>query len=164
VHATKMTAMVEKADGMETEPLDAVEESAWRDLARFFVVAPRALDEDLKRGANMSLSMYSALSHLSEAPERTLRITELAGRAYLSGSRTTRLVDELVAGGLAVKARCAGDGRGVEVTLTEAGMESLRQAYPVHLASVRVRVVDHISRTALPGFAETIRTIAAALE
>jgi DNA-binding MarR family transcriptional regulator len=136
----------------------------WRDLARFFVVAPRALDEDLQRGANMSLSAYSALSHLSEAPERTLRITELANRAYLSGSRTTRLVDELVADGLVIKRRCAQDRRGVDVMLTDQGLESLQRAYPVHLRSVRSRVVDHIARSALPGFAETIRAIAEAVE
>ena len=40
-------------------PLDAMEESAWRAFARFFVAAPRLLDEDLQRGAHMSLSAYS---------------------------------------------------------------------------------------------------------
>jgi DNA-binding MarR family transcriptional regulator len=152
-----------EASAGELQPLDGVEEPAWRDLARFFVVAPRVLDEDLQRGANMSLSAYSTLSHLSDAPERTLRITELANRAYLSGSRTTRLVDELVADGLATKKRCTDDGRGVDVTLTEKGLETLQRAYPVHLRSVRTRVLDHISRSALPGFAETIRAIAEAL-
>src|SRR5260221_10597679 len=115
-------------------PLDAAEEPVWRDLARFFVVAPRLLDEDLQRGANMSLSTYSALAHLSEAPDRMLRITELATGAYLSGSRTTRLVDELVTAGLVVKRRAASDARGVEVILTAKGLESLQRAYPVHLA------------------------------
>lgn len=153
-----------EASTTDIQPLSGVEELVWRDLARFFVVAPRVLDEDLQRGANMSLSAYSALSHLSEAPERTLRITELANRAYLSGSRTTRLVDELVSGGLVIKRRCVQDGRGVDVILTDQGLESLRRAYPVHLRSVRSRVVDHIPRSALPGFAETIRAIAEALE
>jgi DNA-binding MarR family transcriptional regulator len=153
-----------EASTTEIQPLDAVEEPAWRDLARFFVVAPRVLDEDLQRGANMSLSAYSALSHLSEASERTLRITELANRAYLSGSRTTRLVDELAAAGLVIKKRCAEDGRGVDVVLTDKGLESLQRAYPVHLRSVRARVVDHIFPSALRGFAETMRAIAEALE
>lgn len=148
----------------ELQPLDGVEEPAWRDLVRFFVAAPRALDEDLQRGANMSLSTYSTLSHLSDAPERTLRINELANRSYLSGSRTTRLVDELVANGLATKRRSAGDARGVDVTLTEKGLETLKRAYPVHLRSVRTRVLDHVSRSALPEFATAIRSIVEELE
>ena len=147
----------------QLRPLDAVEEPAWRDLARFFVKAPRLLDEDLQRGANMSLSTYSALTHLSEAPDQILRITELASRAYLSGSRTTRLVDELAADGLVVKRRLAHDARGVEVILTAKGLETLQRAYPVHLRSVRARVLDHIPRSTLPDFAEAMRTIAKAL-
>jgi DNA-binding MarR family transcriptional regulator len=106
----------------EPIPLDAVEERTWRALARFFVVAPRLLDEDLQRGAHMSLSAYTILLHLSEAPGRSLRMTELANRAYLSGSRTTRLVDELIADGLVAKERNAEDGRGFDVTLTAEGL------------------------------------------
>jgi len=147
----------------DVPPLSALEEQAWRDLARFFVVVPRLLDEDLQRGANMSLSAYSALTHLSEAPDHTLRITELANRAYLSGSRTTRLVDELAAGDLVVKRRCVGDARGVDVILTAKGLETLQRAYPVHLRSVRSRVLDHMPQSTLPGFAQAMRFITESL-
>ena len=147
----------------ELIPLDAVEEPTWRALARFFVVAPRLLDEDLQRGAHMSLSAYTILLHLSEAPGRALRMTELANRAYLSGSRTTRLVDELIADGLVAKERNAADGRGFDVTLTEEGLAALRRAYPVHLRSVRARVLDHVDRSTLPCFATAMSAIAEAL-
>lgn len=145
-------------------PLDATEESAWRALARFFVAAPRLLDEDLQRGAHMSLSAYTILLHLSEAPGWTLRMTELANRAYLSGSRTTRLVDELITDRLVSKERNAADGRGFDVTLTEEGMAALQRAYPVHLRSVRSRVLDHVDRAALPCFAEAVIAIVKSFE
>ena len=148
----------------ELSPLDTVEESAWRALARFFVAAPRLLDEDLQRGAHMSLSAYTILLHLSEAPGRALRITELANRAYLSGSRTTRLVDELIADQLVTKERNAADGRGFDVTLTEEGLAALRRAYPVHLRSVRSRVLDHVDRSTLPCFSRAVIAIAESLE
>src|ERR1700739_2533488 len=112
----------------------------------------------------MSLSAYSVLLHLSEAPGRTLRITELANRAYLSGSRTTRLVDELIAGQWVTKERNAVDGRGFDVTLTEEGLAALRDAYPVHLRSVRARVLDHVDRSALPCFAAVMSAIAESLK
>ncbi len=147
----------------ELIPLDAVEEPTWRALARFFVVAPRLLDEDLQRGAHMSLSAYTVLLHLSEAPGRALRITELANRAYLSGSRTTRLVDELIADGLVAKERNAEDGRGFDVTLTEQGLAALQRAYPVHLRSVRARVLNHVDRSTLPCFAKAVSAIAESL-
>jgi len=148
----------------ELTPLDAVEESAWRALARFFVAAPRLLDEDLQRGAHMSLSAYTVLLHLSEAPGRALRITELANRAYLSGSRTTRLVDELIADQLVTKRRNAADGRGFDVTLTEEGLAALQRAYPVHLRSVRTRVLEHVDRSTLPCFSKAVIAIAESLE
>jgi DNA-binding MarR family transcriptional regulator len=148
----------------ELTPLDATEDSTWRALARFFVAAPRLLDEDLQRGAHMSLSAYSILVHLSEAPGRALRITELANRAYLSGSRTTRLVDELIADHLVTKERSAADGRGFDVTLTEEGLAALRRAYPVHLHSVRTRVLDHVDRSTLPCFSKAVMAIAESLE
>jgi DNA-binding MarR family transcriptional regulator len=147
----------------ELIPLDALEEPTWRALARFFVVAPRLLDEDLQRGAHMSLSAYTILLHLSEAPERELRMTELANRAYLSGSRTTRLVDELIDEGLVGKERNAADGRGFDVTLTQEGMAALQRAYPVHLRSVRARVLDHVDRSTLPCFAKAVSAIAESL-
>jgi DNA-binding MarR family transcriptional regulator len=148
----------------ELTPLDAIEEPTWRALARFFVAGPRLLDEDLQRGAHMSLSAYSILLHLSEAPGRALRMTELANRAYLSGSRTTRLVDELIADQRVTKQRNAADGRGFDVTLTEAGLAALRQAYPVHLRSVRARVLDHVDRSTLPCFSQAVIAIAESLE
>jgi DNA-binding MarR family transcriptional regulator len=147
----------------ELTPLDAVEESAWRALARFFVAAPRLLDEDLQRGAHMSLSAYSILLNLSEAPGQALRMTELANRVYLSGSRTTRLVDELIADQLVTKQRNAADGRGFDVTLTEEGLAALQRAYPVHLRSVRTRVLDHVDRSTLPHFSRAMTAIADSL-
>jgi DNA-binding MarR family transcriptional regulator len=110
-----------------------------------------------------ALSAYTILLHLSEAPGRALRMTELANRAYLSGSRTTRLVDELIADGLVGKERNAADGRGFDVTLTDKGLAALERAYPVHLRSVRARVLDHVDRSALPCFAKAVSAIAESL-
>jgi DNA-binding MarR family transcriptional regulator len=143
----------------KVRPLNKDEELVWRDLARFFVVAPRLLDEDLQRNAGLSLSEYTVLMNLSEVPGSRLRITELANRAYLSGSRMTRLVDKMISEGLVEKCRSAGDGRGVEVTLTDRGLDRLAQAYPAHLLSVRERIMNHVDRKALQGFGFAMRSI-----
>ena len=124
-------------------------------------LSPREAEQ---RGAHISLSAYSILLHLSEAPGHALRMTELANRAYLSGSRTTRLVDELIADQLVTKQRNAADGRGFDVTLTDEGLATLQQAYPVHLRSVRTRVLDHVDRSTLPCFSRAVIAIAESLE
>lgn len=146
------------------KPLDVDEEPVWRDLARFFVVAPRLLDDDLQRGAGLSLSEYTVLMNLSEAPDSRLRISELAGRAYLSGSRMTRLVDQLASNGYVEKSRSSADRRGIDVTLTECGSYRLSSAYPTHLASVRRRIMDQIDRAALGDFGRAIAAVVESFE
>jgi DNA-binding MarR family transcriptional regulator len=84
-------------------------------------------------------------------------------RAYLSGSRTTRLLDELIADQLVTKERSPADGRSFYATLTDKGLAALTQAYPVHLGSVRSRVLDHVDKSAMPCFASAVIAIAESL-
>jgi len=141
------------------EPLNKSEEFAWRALTRFIVIAPRLLDDDLQRGAGISLSEYTVLMHLSETPEWRLRVIELASRAYLSGSRMTRLVDKLAADGLVKRCRATEDRRGIEVVLTPRGLSRLVEAYPTHLKSVRTRIIDHLDPSSLDLFGSVIAAV-----
>jgi DNA-binding MarR family transcriptional regulator len=147
-----------------TEPLKSKEERVWRDLARFFVIAPRLLDEDLQRGANISLSEYTVLMNLSEAPTGRLSVSELADRAYLSGSRMTRLVEQLASEQLVHKSRNEDDGRAVDVSITDAGLTRLREAYPVHLSSVRKRIMNHVGTQVLGCLGTAMASIVAGLQ
>jgi|SRR5271154_2840348 len=146
------------------EPLKSKEERVWRDLARFFVIAPRLLDEDLQRGANISLSEYTVLMNLSEAPTGRLSVSELADRAYLSGSRMTRLVEQLASRQLALKCRNEDDGRAVDVSITDAGLTRLQGAYPVHLASVRKRIMNHVETHVLGCLGTAMASIVVGLQ
>ena len=141
------------------QPLKAREERVWRDVARFLSVAPRLLDEDLERGANISLSEYAVLVHLSEAETGELRVRELADLADLSGSHMTRIIGDLARAGFVVKSRNPEDGRGIDVQITEAGLNRLRDAYPVHLASVRNRILNHVEPKALACFGDVMAAI-----
>jgi DNA-binding MarR family transcriptional regulator len=69
---------------------------------------------------------------LNAAPERKLRKSELGQRAVLSRTRVSRVVDELVATGLAERQPDAADGRSSFASLTAAGREALRKAWPVY--------------------------------
>ena len=147
-----------------TTPLDDAEESLWRTLAHLLITLPHALDEDLSQETGLTMNEYGVLMNLSEAPGRQLRMSVLAGRCDLSGSRMSRLVDELRQKGFVTKDRSPEDGRGNVAQLTEAGFTRLKTAYPAHLTSVRCRVLDHIRPEEIKGIFGPLERIANALE
>ena len=111
---------------------------------RIVKVLPRHLDSDLIRGAGLSASEYTTIMHLSEAPNRELRMSDLASATGLSASRMTRLIDDLQTRSLVTKVASSTDARGNVARLTSRGMAKLRSAWPVHVASVRTRFLDHM--------------------
>jgi DNA-binding MarR family transcriptional regulator len=142
------------------EPLSVAEETVWRAFARAMIVVPRALDADLIRGQGLSMAAYLVLMHLSEAPTRRLRMSELAVAASLSPSRMSRLVDELVERGWVVRERSEIDLRSSYAVLTDDGLERLVTAYPTHLESVRRNVIDHLAGLDLAAFAHALQQFA----
>lgn len=144
-------------EGMATvEPLSPTEEELWRAVMRIVKVIPRHLDNDLIRDAGLTASDYTTIMHLSEAPNRELRMADLATATDLSASRMTRLVDDLQSCGLVTKTASSSDARGNVARLTPRGMAKLKSAWPVHLASVRSRFFDYLD-------ASTVGTVASAL-
>ncbi len=110
---------------------------AWTAFLRAHAAVTRALESDLVAHASMSLAEYEVLVQLANAPERRLRMAELADRVLLSRSGMTRLVDRLVQDGLVAREHCPSDARGAFAVLTDAGLARLREAAPVHLEGVR---------------------------
>jgi DNA-binding MarR family transcriptional regulator len=146
------------------EPLSTTEEVLWRAVMRIVKVIPRHLDSDLTRGAGLTASEYTTMMHLSEAPNRELRMADLANVTDLSASRMTRLVDDLQSRGLVTKTASSSDARGNVAKLTPRGMAKLKSAWPVHLASVRRRFLDCIDPAAVPGVAKALSGVAVQLE
>jgi DNA-binding MarR family transcriptional regulator len=125
-------------------PLDDTEQALWRAFARALIVVPRALDSDLIAEQGLSLSEYVTLMHLSESPDRQLRMTDLATVCALSLSGMTRIVSRLAREGVVVRVKCDSDARGAFASLTDRGLTRLRAAYPSHLASVRRHIIDNL--------------------
>ncbi len=141
-------------------PLSADEEAAWRALARAVLVIPRVLDADLLQTEGLNVTEYNVLMNLSEAPERSLRMSELANYVSITVSGLTRVVERLERQGLVERVRAASDGRGQVAVLTADGMARLKKAWPVHLASVRRNVVDHLGGLDLAKLAEALTAVA----
>jgi DNA-binding MarR family transcriptional regulator len=149
---------------VKVDPLSATEETFWRALMRIVLSLPHRLDVDLVRAVGITANEYTTMMCLSEAPNRELRMADLAGAAALSPSRMTRLVDDLQDRGLVAKRASSEDGRGNVAKLTPAGLAKLKLAWPAHLASVRERVFDHIDPSVMAKAAQALSEVAATLE
>jgi DNA-binding MarR family transcriptional regulator len=142
--------MAEAVRGPAEELLSVDEEAFLRAWARAALTVPRALDADLVLDQGMLLSDYMALMHLSEAPGRSVRMSDLASACALSLSGMSRIVTRLEGQGLVKRERASCDGRGLNAVLTDAGLGRLRRAWPTHLASVRRHMMDHLRELDLP--------------
>ena len=134
----------------ELRPLTPDEMAFLRALWRATLALPRAYDADLLREQHMSMSEYTVLMYLSEAPDRHLRMSELAHACTLSLSGVSRIVSRLERSGLVVRERACDDGRGWSAVLTDDGLRRLEEAWPHHLASVRRHLFDHVQGLDLP--------------
>jgi DNA-binding MarR family transcriptional regulator len=119
-------------------------EEAWRALLQAHATLMRQLDTDLREDTGLRLSDFDVLAQLAEAGGR-LRMTDLAARTLLSRSGLTRRVARLVEEGLLRRANAAGDGRGVLVALTQAGVARLTETVPVHLRGVSKLFVERLT-------------------
>lgn len=141
----------------DTTPLSADEEALVRALGRGIKQLARLFDADLLAEQGMSQAEYNVLMFLSEAPQRTLRLTDLAHQVQQSLSAISRTVGRLEQAGLVHREQSCHDARSYNAVLTDAGLERLRDAWPTHVASVRRHLLDHLGGVDL-------RELAAALE
>jgi DNA-binding MarR family transcriptional regulator len=153
---------VKKELPARTTPLDRDEEAAWRAIAHSVVVVPKALDADLLAGCGLSLAEYVVLVHLSEAPGRCMRMSELAAESTVTPSGATRIIERMERQGLVSREQSEEDGRGMTAMLSGAGLERLGEAYPHALASVRTNVIDHLGGIDLIAFAKAVGSFATA--
>jgi DNA-binding MarR family transcriptional regulator len=114
--------------------------AAWRGLLVAHSRLVPAVEGDLRAAGQVPLSWYDVLLELNAAPGRKLRMSELGQRAVLSRTRVSRVVDELVAVGLAERQPDEADGRSSFAVLTAAGRDALRKAWPVYREAIHQRL------------------------
>jgi DNA-binding MarR family transcriptional regulator len=128
----------------EPKWLNPREMKAWRS----YIIASRrlldALDSDLD-GHDLSMADYEVLAQLSDAPERRMRMTELAQIAMLSKSRLSHRMKVMEKAGWVRREACPEDKRGSFAVMTEKGWRAIVKAAPDHVTSVRNRFVDNLT-------------------
>ncbi len=125
--------------------LSAEEQAAWRPFAALLFRLPAALDAQLQKDAGLSHFEYMVLSALSEAPEHTLRMSELARMSSGSLSRLSHVVSRMESRGWVRREPCPGDGRFINAVLTPDGWAKIVETAPGHVAAVRRLLVDVLS-------------------
>jgi len=97
----------------------------------------------------LSFIEYHVLARLSEAPDHTRRMSELAGLTHASLSRLSHLVKRLEARGFVHREPDPTDGRYTNAVLTRDGHEHLVASAPAHVATVRRLIIDAFTTTEL---------------
>jgi DNA-binding MarR family transcriptional regulator len=117
--------------------LDEDQQRTWRAWLSVSELLPRVLDAQLQRDAGLSHAAYVVLAMLSEAPDRSRRMSDLARRSNQSQSRLSHTVARLEERGWVRRERSADDGRGNLAVLTDAGWDVVRTLAPGHVDAVR---------------------------
>lgn len=124
--------------------LTPTEQDTWRAFLQASHQLWDQLDRELQHEAGMPMAYYQVLVMLSEAPQRTLRMSELARRTWSSRSRLSHAVDRLEEKGWVRRLSCPDDRRGQFAELTEQGFLVLQTAAPSHVKSVRRHLFDQL--------------------
>ena len=127
------------------EWLSDEQQAAWRPFVALLLRLPALLDAQLQKDAGITQFDYLVLSGLSEAPGRSLRMSELAATASSSLSRLSHVVSRLEAKGWVRREPCPGDGRFVNAVLTEEGWRKVEATAPGHVAAVRELLVSTLT-------------------
>lgn len=138
--------------------------AAWRSFLRAHSVVTRELARELEAMTSLPLSWYDVLLQLAEAPDRRLRMAQLADRVLISRSGLTRLVDRIAVAGLVRREPAPADARGTYTVLTLDGVRRLREAAPVHLAGVQRHWLAHFDDDELQVLGRMLARVAEEVE
>lgn len=149
-----------------TRWLNDEEKRAWSAFTNAHALLYRRLEQRLKRDFGLSGLQYEILARLSEAPNRELRMAELAGALVNSKSGLTYQIGQLEKSGLVRRRSCPSDERAVYAVLEDAGMALLERAAPGHVELVRELLFDALNpeqvRALADGLGEASRRMSGA--
>ncbi|HEU4849467.1 MAG TPA: MarR family transcriptional regulator [Terrimesophilobacter sp.] len=147
------------SEGKPFRWLDDDEQRAWRAYLAASARLQQRLDRDLQQKSGMPHAYYMILAMLSEAPDRGMRMTDLADLLSSSPSRLSHAIRKLVELGWIRRDDDPDDGRVTWACLTDDGMRVLVEAAPEHVTTVVDALFDRLT----PEQVEQLREISAAM-
>ena len=143
---------------MATRWLTPAEMAAWRTFIETTGDLMKAIEKDLAP-YGLDRGDYQLLAMLSEAPDRRLRMCDLADSLRLTRSGLTRRMEGVLKKKLVTRVQSEDDGRVAYASLTPKGLELLKTAAPRHLESVRRLMIDLLTPTEIKLFASAFGKI-----
>lgn len=149
---------------LEPRWLDTEERRSWLALASVLIRLPAALDAQLQRDAGISHFEYQVLAGLSEAPDRTLRMSDLAMITEGSLPRLSQVVGRLERRGWVRRTADPSDGRYTLASLTGSGWDKIVETAPGHVEEVRRLVFDPLTKAQIRQLREIGRRVMHAVD
>jgi len=146
-----------------TKWLTASEQQAWRSWIAMRTLLDDQLNRELQELHGLSLADYEILVRLSEAPDRRMRMSDLATATLASRSRLSHQIDRLESAGIVQRMTCSEDRRGSFAVLTDHGWQALVAAAPDHVAGVRRHFVDVLGTKAFTDLGQQCAQVAGRL-
>lgn len=136
----------------------------WRSFTLLIARLPSALESQLQRDSGLSFVEYYVLAGLSDAPGRTMRMSQLAMFTYAELSRLSHVMTRLERRGLVRREPDPTDGRYTNAILTDEGYALLVKAAPCHVATARDLVVDALDQDQLRQLGRISERIVASID
>jgi DNA-binding MarR family transcriptional regulator len=146
-------------NGDETRWLEPDELETWLSWVATTTLLEGALDRQMQRDAGMPLAYYLILAMLSDAPGRSLRMSDLATATQSSQSRLSHAVARLERKGWVRRKPCSDDRRSTFAQLTEEGFAALAAAAPGHVCTVRRHLFDRLTPEQVGQLREITRAV-----
>lgn len=143
----------------KTCPANTPHGEAWGALTRTHAAVSQRLQEALAQGDFPPLPWYEVLATVAEAPDRRMRMGDLAEVLVITRGGLTKLVDRLVKAGLLERTFCESDRRVSYATLLPAGENVLAEMRPVIVGELEVAFAANLSVKQANELRETLDTV-----
>ena len=138
----QMQVNVYAGRSVDDEALDS-----WRAFLNAHARVTRRIGRELAAAGLPDLSWYDLLYSLYRAPERRMRVKDLAEAVVLSPTAMSRFVDRVEAAGCVRREPDPADRRALQIVLTDAGIDLLRRMWPVYEAGIQEHFAGRLGRS-----------------
>jgi len=149
--------------GSEPRWLTEEQDFTWRAVWSLMTWLPAKLDRQLREDTGLSLYEYYALSQLSEAPDRSIRLSELAGITNMTLSHLSRVMARMEKAGWVERQPDPVDGRYTLGILTDTGMDKVEEMAPGHVEAVQQAIFDQLTDQQARALGEAAARVAEAV-
>jgi DNA-binding MarR family transcriptional regulator len=132
---------------------------AWSALTAAHALVAGRLADALARTCRLTINDFEILLRLEQ--HDSLRLSDLSPAVPITQPSLSRAVSRLAGRGCLTRSGDPADRRGVLVTITPAGRDLLRAAIPVHAATVRAELLDHLTPAEQDLLARALARVAA---